>query len=515
MMIQLEVWEEVPEAEGQDILTCGWVFALKRNLEGDITKFKAPIVAQGFKQIHGRNFSETFAPTPTFSSLQLLLAMASHHNWPIASFDVKSAFLHSNIDHEVFIRPPPGVAVKPGCVLRLRKALYGTRQAARCWWLHLKSRLEIIGFFPNPEDQSTYVYSSGMDRAFLWVHVDDGLFTASSSALLDSLKKKLSSVLDLKWDASLSRIVGLRVQQVPGGFSIDQPMLVEKILNFQQSAICTRTPIASTDLESNFSEGSMDRDYLSCIGCLLYLAQGLRPDITFAVHFLVRFSMKPDSSHWAALDHLISYIRYSAKLALPIVASDTFTDGIKTFVDANWGGEVSQSVHGFISTVWGAPISWSSKRQTCVARSTCQAEYMALSFASKDAICLFSILLSFFPQFPKPLLLSDNKAAIHISSDCGTRKEHRHVEREFHVINELLYFKKIRLEWISTNHQLADILTKALGWKKVSEFLALLGLQRQSNTLASKGGKVCASCDENAPPASVCLPPQLPPNEDG
>jgi hypothetical protein len=152
-----------------------------------------------------------FAPTPNFSSLRLLVAMASHHNWPITSFDVKSAFLHSDIDHQVFICPPPGISVKPGCVLRLRKALYGTRQAACCWWLHLKLQLETIGFFPNPEDQSTYVYLSGGDCAFLWVHVDDGLFTASSHQLLDALKTKLSSVLKLKWDTTLSSIVGLRV----------------------------------------------------------------------------------------------------------------------------------------------------------------------------------------------------------------------------------------------------------------------------------------------------------------
>jgi hypothetical protein len=507
MMIQLRVWEEVPESECRDILTCRWVFALKRSQEGDITKFKARIVAQGFKQIHGRNFDETFAPTPTFSSLRLLLAMASQNKWPIASFDVKSAFLHSDIDHDVYIWPPPGVSVEPGCVLKLRKALYGTRQAARCWWLHLKSRLETIGFVPNAEDQSTYVYCSGEDRAFLWIHVDDGLFTASSPQLLADLKTCLSTVLDLKWDERLSSIVGLRVRETPGGFLIDQPMLVEKIVNLQQSSICTRTPIATTDLESNFSDGSMDRDYLSRIGCLLYLAQGSRPDITFAVHFLARFSMKPDSSHWAALEHLISYIRYSKGLALPIVATDNFEDGVKTFVDANWGGEVSRSVHGFISTVWGAPVSWSSKRQTCVARSTCQAEYMALSFASKDACCLSSILRSFY-SLPPPLILCDNKAAVQISSDCGTRKEHRHVDREFHTINELLYQKKVRLQWISTQHQLADILTKALGWRKVSEFLSLIGLRRQSNTMASKGGEVCAGCDEHAPPASVRLPPQ-------
>lgn len=504
MMIQLKVWEEVPEGEATEILTCRWVFALKRSQEGVVTRFKARIVAQGFRQVHGVNVSETFAPTPTFSSLRLLLAMASRFGWPVASFDVRSAFLHSDIDHDVYIRPPPGVSVKPGCVLKLRKALYGTRQASRCWWLHLKTCLARIGFFPNLEDQSTYTYQSPQGKAFLWIHVDDGLFTASSLALISTLKASLSSVLDLKWDDQLSSIIGLRIREVQGGFRLDQPILVNKITNFLPSAIKTRTPIQSSDLLSNPSNGSFDVEYLSRIGCLLYLAQGSRPDITFAVHFLARFSMNPDASHWAALEHLISYVRYSASLSLPILAAGVLDSPVTTYVDANWGGEGARSVHGFLSLAWGAPVSWSSKRQTCCARSTCQAEYMALSFASKDA-CFLSSVLSHFLDIQPPLIRCDNRAAVQISSDCGTRKEHRHVDREFHVINELLFKKKVRLEWISTERQLADIFTKALGWRSVSNFLDQTGLRPPSHTLASIGGEVCAGCEKHAPPAIVRL----------
>ncbi|KAI7935628.1 hypothetical protein MJO28_016499 [Puccinia striiformis f. sp. tritici] len=344
--------------------------------------------------------------------------------------------------------------------------------------------------------------------AFLWVHVDDGLFTASSTRLMNLLKSKLNSVLDLKWDDKLSSIVGLRVKEVDGGFALDQPMLIDKIINMNPSNIKSRTPLPSSDLVSNPSM-EMDLDYMSRIGCLLYLSMGSRPDITFSVNFLARFSMAPDSSHWAALEHLISYLRYSARLTLPIVASDQSQDDITTFFNANWGGEGARSVHGFISKLWGAPVSWSSKRQTCIARSTCQAEYMALSFASKDA-CYISSLLSGFFTLPPPLILSDNKAAVHISKDCRTQKEHRHVDREFHIINELLYKEKVRLEWISTQDQQADIFTKALGWRKVSEFLSQMGLRLPSHTLASIGGNVCAGCDNHTPPAIVRLSPGNP-----
>ncbi|KAI7958341.1 hypothetical protein MJO29_006558 [Puccinia striiformis f. sp. tritici] len=473
MMVNLRVWEEVPFSEDLEILNCWWVFALKR---------------------------ETFAPTPTFSSLRILLAMASRFKWPVASFNIKSAFLHSDIDYDVYIRPPPGVEVSPGCVLKLCKALYGTRQASRCWWLHLKSKLASIGFTPNLEDQSTYIYKSGQDMAFLWVHVDDGLFTTSSKTLMESLKKRLDSVLDLKWDQKLSSIVGLHVKEVDGGFTLDQLMLIDKVINMSPSNIKAQSPLPSSDLTSNPSK-EMDLDYMSRIGCLLYLSMGSRPDITFSVNFLARFSMAPDSSHWAALDHLIS-----SHLALPILASDTVPNPITMFVDANWGGKGARLVHGYLSKAWGAPVSWSSKRQTCIARSTCQAEYMALSFALKDA-CYISSLLSGFLLLPSPLILSDNKAAVHISKDCGTRKEHRHVNCKFHIINELLYKEKVRLEWISTHLQQADIFTKALGWRSVSDFLTQTGLRPSSHTLASIGGNVCAGCDNHTPPAIVRLSP--------
>ncbi|KAI7935643.1 hypothetical protein MJO28_016514 [Puccinia striiformis f. sp. tritici] len=213
--------------------------------------------------------------------------------------------------------------------------------------------------------------------------------------------------------------------------------------------------------------------------------------------------MATDQSHWDALNHLISYIRFTARLSLPIKATGDAQDCLKTFTDANWGGKGWRLVHGFISTAWGAPVSWGSKRQSCVARSTCQAEYMALLFASKDACFLQSLLSGFFSVRP-PIILSDNKAAVYIARDCGTRKEHHHIDREFHIINELLYDEKVRLEWISSP---TNIFTKALGWRKVSEFLSQTGLRPTSHTLASIRGKVCASCGDPTPPVIVCLSP--------
>lgn len=171
--------------------------------------------------------------------------------------------------------------VPEGHVLRLNKALYGTKQAGRCWWLYLKQKLGTIGFKANLEDQSTYTYSGVDGRAFLWIHVDDGVFVASNKCLMRTLRERLSLALDLKWDEQLASIVGIRVREVPGGFRFDQPNLLRKIIDQEPSNICAREPLLSSDLLSNASV-SMDLAYLSRIGAILYLAQGSRPDIAFA-----------------------------------------------------------------------------------------------------------------------------------------------------------------------------------------------------------------------------------------
>ncbi|MBW0536702.1 hypothetical protein O181_076417 [Austropuccinia psidii MF-1] len=167
--------KEVPH---ESILGTRWIFAKKPD------RFKARLVARGFRQIHGINYDETFAPTPTFNSLRLLFSTAFLKHWKIRTFDVKVAFLHSLIDKPVYVWAPMGMDIPKYNVLKLNKALYGTKQASRCWWLHLKGILQQIGFQNNNEDPSTYTLNMGEDQAILWIHVD-GALTASSTGLLD------------------------------------------------------------------------------------------------------------------------------------------------------------------------------------------------------------------------------------------------------------------------------------------------------------------------------------------
>ncbi|MBW0532076.1 hypothetical protein O181_071791 [Austropuccinia psidii MF-1] len=406
-----------------DILSTRWVFAKKTSP----MCYKARLVAWGFQQTKGVNFKDTFG------ALRLLLSIAVKRRWEIKTFDVKVAFLHSMIDMPVFIWPPQGMDVERGKVLKLKKALYGTKQAARCWWQHLSKILENIGFHPNKEDLSTYSYASDEGTALLWIHVDDGVLTSSSSSLLKMISNKLNLALNIKWDEKISGLVGLTIETKKAGLYISQLDLIRKLTSLSPSNITAKSPLPTNCTLVSGQSKSLDIPYLKQIGILLYIAQGSRPDITFA---------------------------------------DIGKD-VECYVNANWGGEGNRSSHGFLILHNGNPIAWQSKRQAVVASSTCQAEYIALSFASKECLWLTNLFQPILDS-SRPILYSDNKTSVNIALNIANRKQTCHLIREFNVINEYILRGKVTLTWVSTQDQMADIMTKALGSNKVKTFLTNL-----------------------------------------
>ncbi|MBW0501758.1 hypothetical protein O181_041473 [Austropuccinia psidii MF-1] len=171
--------------------------------------------------------------------------------------------------------------------------------------------------------------------------------------------------------------------------------------------------------------------------------------------------MGTDVSHLHALEHLLSYFQQSANTGTWI-SPECKGNAFECYVDANWGGKGNQSTHGFLMLYHGSPISLQSKRQETVAGSTCQAEYIALSFSAKECTWLSNLFLE-ITGIHTPQIISDNKDTINISSNVASRKQTQHLLQEFNYINELLCKGSITIEWILTKHQLADILTKALG----------------------------------------------------
>jgi hypothetical protein len=184
--------------QGKRVMGARWVFVKKRTPDGKLIKLKARYVAKGYAQVAGVEFLDTFAPTETFLSLRLLLTVAAKCNWPVYSSDFVAAYLHSPIDEEVWVRPPEGLNVPKGHAFKLQKELHGTKQAARCWWKHLQSKLKGLGYLPSQFDSSLYILKHPDQRGAIWIHVDDGVVTGSSDKILKQLEQDLKECLEIK-----------------------------------------------------------------------------------------------------------------------------------------------------------------------------------------------------------------------------------------------------------------------------------------------------------------------------
>ncbi|MBW0479556.1 hypothetical protein O181_019271 [Austropuccinia psidii MF-1] len=180
----------------------------------------------------------------------------------------------------VYIWPPRGLETDKCTVLHLNNALYGTKKAARCWWMHLTTILKSIGFTSNVEDISSYSYKGELGNVLLWIHVDDGALTESSDKLLSHLVLQPNSKLNIKWDDDVSSLVGITVSCVNNGYLLLQPELIAKAVGMLNTLITATSP-----LPHNFNL----IEYVKQIGVLLYISQGSRPDITFAVNYLAQF----------------------------------------------------------------------------------------------------------------------------------------------------------------------------------------------------------------------------------
>lgn len=473
MMNKMKVWNVVDKPRGLVPIDLKWVFSYKKvDDEGNPTKFKARLVAKGFKQKEGVDYQETFAPTATFAGLRILLTVAAVNNWPVHSFDITSAYLHSDIDSHVFFSIPTGYMCelrKKKKVLEALKALYGTKQGARCWWKHIDAILVGMGFNSSQYDQLLYVYRRAHESCIIWLHSDDAGVTGSSEELLDEVRDQLRAKLMIKWERNLDQIVGVMVKRHDdGSFTLSQPGLTKKLFkSFLPDERQVKTPMNLQKIPTSpdDQEEKVDADkYLSAIGTMNYLSVATRLDITYAVNYLARFSSDPRKQHWHAVEHLIRYLNTTGvkDLIIKPIRKQVGTP-VHTYVDANWGGEGARSSHGFITFFLDCPISWTSKRQTCVASSTCHAEYMALGTACRDAIWLRNLIEDITGDGNVVQMHCDNTSAIHMASDNSSNKRTRHTDREFYYVNEQLYRGRVFLHWIDTKSQRADILTKPLG----------------------------------------------------
>jgi hypothetical protein len=470
---ELNTWDLVDSASvpKSKVIPSMWVFKTKRKADGSVDKLKARVVAKGFRQVPGRDFHETYAPVARPSSVRMLFALAAAYDLKLVQYDIKTAYLYADLKEEVYMAPPPFLAGSAGKVCRLRKSIYGLKQAAHEWNKLLTERLRATGLIQSAYDPCVFFRpaNGGVPLAIMVIHVDDLFFASADPKLNARVHQVLETHFSMTREESPSSFLGMLVEQSPGMVKLSQPGFIDDMLKrFDLSDMRPAdTPAASTRLEPRQpDEDKVDVTLTQqLVGCLQYLANGTRPDIAQAVQMIAHFTLDPGSTHLQAIKRVFRYLTGTKHLGL-VYRRGPLALQLQAFADADFAGclQTRRSTSGILINLAGAPIYFKSKRQKSVALSTAEAELVSLTECAREVKALRNLMGELGLDISAPTtVFDDNQAVVSIAhSGVDYKGRMRHLDVSKFYIQQLVVSGEIRVEFVPTTGQNADILTKPL-----------------------------------------------------
>ena len=480
------VWHKEDLPEGVKPLTTKWVFKIKRGEHGQILKFKARLCVRGFEQEQGIDFEEVFSPVMRHNSLRTLLSLAAVHDYEIKQMDVATAFLHGELQEDVYIWAPEGTGFEPGTALKLDKSIYGLKQAPRVFNTSLNKHIvECMGFKQCITDPCVYIKETESGPIYLAVYVDDMLIVGKNINEVNKVKVDLAKEFKMDDRGDVEYILGIQVIRDRDARTLEIKQTqyakdVVKRFRMENSKCKLKVPIHPKTKFSNDDCPSTQDDieymkkvpYRSAIGSLMYLATCTRPDISYAVSMCASFMHNPGKTHWDAVKNILAYINATQDRGITYGSrecSDELLNVVYAYVDADHAGDLDnrRSRTGYVMMLHGGAVSWKTRLQDRTSMSSTEAEYYAASEGFGEAKW-FRMLLAELELMPtKPtVILEDNKSCINLSENPVYQYRTKQIETRHHQLREAVRFKEIVLEHISTEFQGADSLTKGLEWIK-------------------------------------------------
>ncbi|CAJ2654309.1 unnamed protein product [Trifolium pratense] len=476
-----EVWDLVPRPDGINVIGTKWVYKNKTDENGDITRNKARLVAQGYTQIEGVDFDETFAPVARLESIRLLLAVACILKFKLYQMDVKSAFLNGYLNEEVYVEQPKGFVDPsfPNHVYKLKKALYGLKQAPRAWYERLTEFLVSHGYKKGGNDKTLFVREEKGKLMIAQIYVDDIVFGGMSRQMVEHFVHQMQSEFEMSLVGELTYFLGLQVKQMEDTIFISQEKYARNIVKKfgMEGGSHKRTP-APTHLKLTKDEKGVDVDqslYRSMIGSLLYLTAS-RPDIMFAVGVCARYQSEPKMSHLTQVKRIFKYVNGTCGYGILYTHGNDST--LIGYCDADWAGSADdrKSTSGACFFLGNNLVSWFSKKQNSVSLSTAEAEYIAAGSSCSQLLWMRQMLKEYSVEQDVMTLYCDNLSAINISKNPIQHSRTKHIDIRHHFIRELVEEKIVTLEHIASEEQLADIFTKALDASQFENLRGKLGI---------------------------------------
>ena len=466
-LLENHTWDIVPCPTGVKPIGCKWVYSIKLRSDGTLDRHKARLVALGNRQEYGINYEETFAPVAKMTTVRLVLAIAASKGWSLRQMDVKNAFLHGDLKEDIYMTPPPGLFSTPsGDVCKLKRSLYGLKQAPRAWFDKFRSTLLGFSFVQSQYDSSLFLCKTSKGIVILLVYVDDIVITGTDYALISQLQDHLQRCFHMKDLGSLQYFLGLEVYSSSTGIFLTQHKYIRELIALAglQDGRSVDTPL-EVNVKYRHDEGDLISDpslYRQLVGSLNYLTI-TRPDISFAVQQVSQFMQAPRHLHLAAVRRIVRYLKGTSSRGLFFPANSPIR--LIAYSDADWAGcsDTRRSVTGWCMFLGTSLVSWKSKKQDRVSKSSTESEYRAMSSACSEIVWLRGLLGELgFPQKGSTPLHADNTSAIQIAANPVFHERTKHIEVDCHSIRESYDAQVISLPHIPTDLQIADVFTKAL-----------------------------------------------------
>ena len=484
-------WEEFILPKGANLVSTKWVFTIKTFTNGSIERFKARLVARGFSQQYGIDYVETFAPTVRMDTLRLFLAVAAKRDLECWHFDIKNAFTESDLREDIFFKPPQGVAVTKGRVLKALKSLYGLKQAGRDWNLLLRKFLIENGFEQSLADPCLYTHK-GMGISLL-VYVDDIAAAAKDTVALKWFEKKLSARFNAKNLGEIVKLLGMRITRDRKSKTIylDQEQYISATLDkfgiTAEKHKAKKIPAADYEhLRPARDEDELidSTEYSQGVGGLMWAMVMTRPDISFVLGRLAQYMSKPAKHHGHALKNLMRYLRSTIKQRLRFGPGGAHEDQLVVYTDADWASDKSdrKSISGGVAMFYGGPISWASKKQNSVATSSAESEYISQSMFAKQGQWLKGVLrdmgtISYVNRNETTVqMYGDNQGALALVKNPQLHERSKHIDICHHYIRDLAEKEMLRIDYIPTSEMIADGLTKPLARVAFEKFKSMMGV---------------------------------------
>jgi len=478
-----QTWTLVPRPPGARIITGKWVFKHKMNPDGTLERYKARWVVRGFNQRPGVDFGETFSPVIKPATIRTVLTLVATYGWPAHQLDVSNAFLHGNLQEQVYSQQPTGFVdpQHPDAVCLLSRSLYGLRQAPRAWFEHFVGHVTSLGFVQSKADSSLFVLRRNSATAYLLLYVDDMILSASSSSLLQHVIARLHDAFAVKDMGPVRHFLGISMCRNHSGFFLSQAQYAEELLDRAGMTNCNTAPTpADTKPKPSTHDGKLIDEattYRSIVGALQYLTI-TRPDIAYAVQQVCLHMHAPRDVHQTMLKRILRYIKGTVSLGIQL--RTTTTPAITAYSDADWAGcpDTRRSTSGFCVFFGGSLISWSSKRQTTVSRSSAEAEYRAIANAVSECSWLRHLLGELLCKVPTATVaFCDNISSVYMSRNPVHHRRTKHIELDIHFVREKVAIGELRVTHVPSARQITDVFTKGLPSALFFDFRDSLSVQ--------------------------------------